>query len=69
MAGVSLMALDDILNLLVRKVDEGAISFTLFSISIPRVTSINRHVYQIPRSVYICTRFEAPVMDTLRVKK
>jgi len=33
------------------------------------VPSINIQVYQIPRLVYICTRFEAPVIGTLRVTK
>jgi len=60
------MAPDDVLILLVRKVDVGAISYAQFSISIPRVTSVNRQVYQIPRSLYHCTRFQAPVMDTLQ---
>jgi len=69
MAGVSLIALVDVLTLLVRKVDVGAISYAQFSISIPTVPSINIQVYQIPRLVYICTRFEAPVIGTLRVTK
>jgi hypothetical protein len=48
MTGVSLMALDDVIAMLARKVDVAAISYLQFSISIPRVTSINGHVHQIP---------------------
>jgi len=58
------MALDDVLILLARKVDVDAISYMQFSITIPRVTSINRQVHQIPKSVNLCTRFAAPVMGT-----
>jgi hypothetical protein len=68
MAGLSVMALDDILIMLARKVDVDAISYMQFSISIPRVTSINRQVHQIPTSVYLCTRFAAPVIDTYELK-
>jgi hypothetical protein len=68
MSGVSLMALDDVLILLARKVDVNAISYLQFSISIPRVTSINRQVHQIPKSVNLCTRFAAPVLHTYEFK-
>jgi len=62
------MALRDVLILLAREVDVDAISYTQFSITIPRVTSMNRQVHQIPKSVNVCTRFAAPVKGTYELK-